>query len=124
MNQFFAKTAAGLKKPDGLERVDHTNLRKVYSRLVLTDLCGINTKYAARLNIHGVYTPLQFLDADPHFLHKTVFGSVIGHYWSLMLRGYEHQRYEGSDRKTFGNSAKTPFCAFRIRSASKAVTRR
>lgn len=103
-NQFLAKTAAGLKKPDGLERIDHANLREVYSRLKLTDLCGINSRYEARLNMHGIHTPLQFLDADPHFLHHSVFHSVVGQYWALILRGYEHQRYERPDRKSFGNS--------------------
>lgn len=103
-NQFLAKTAAGLRKPDGLERIDHANLREVYSRLKLTDLCGINSRYEARLNMNGIHTPLQFLDADPHFMQRSVFQSVVGQYWSLMLHGYEHQRYEGPDRKSFGNS--------------------
>lgn len=103
-NQFLAKTAAGLIKPDGLETIDHTNLRDVYAELELTDLCGINSRYQARLNTHGIRTPLEFLDADPTFLHREVFGSVVGRYWAMMLRGYEHQRYEGPERRSYGNS--------------------
>lgn len=103
-NQFLAKTAAGLVKPDGLSRIDHANLRQVYSQLALTDLCGINTRNEARLNMGGIYTPLDFLEADPHYLQQRVFGSILGHYWSLMLRGFEYQKYEGPERRTFGNS--------------------
>src|SRR6266576_3323751 len=35
-NRFWAKTAAGLNKPDGLDVVSAENARDIYSRLVLT----------------------------------------------------------------------------------------
>jgi DNA polymerase-4 len=103
-NQFLAKTAAGMKKPDGLVTIDHTNLREALAAHELEGLCGINTRNKARLNRAGIFTPLEFLDADPMFLHKEVFGSVIGRYWSLMLHGYEHQSYTGPERRSYGNS--------------------
>jgi len=56
-NAWQAKTAAGLHKPDGLDRIDHANLRGVLSALQLTGLCGINTRYQARLNEFGIQTP-------------------------------------------------------------------
>src|SRR5690349_543729 len=62
-NRCLAKTAAGLKKPDGLEVITAENVRDVYGRLSLIDLCGINERYQARLNVHGIFTPLQFLAA-------------------------------------------------------------
>lgn len=88
-NQFLAKTAASLHKPDGLDRIDHRNLREVYSQLKLTDINGIASHFEARLNSAGIFTPLQFLDASSDTLRRFVFHSVIGDDWHRRLRGYE-----------------------------------
>jgi DNA polymerase-4 len=88
-NRFLAKTAAGLHKPDGLDRIDHTNLVDVYKSLKLTDLNGIAERYKARLNSWGIFTPLQFLGTPETKLTKQVFGSINGLYWHRRLRGYE-----------------------------------
>ena len=100
-NRFLAKTGAGLHKPDGLDVIDHINLRKVYSRLKLIDLCGINHRFQARLNINGIFTPLQFLDAPLPLLKDRVFQSIVGYYWYKRLRGHEVDDIEFS-RKSFG----------------------
>jgi nucleotidyltransferase/DNA polymerase involved in DNA repair len=42
-----------------------------------------------RLNAVGIYTPLQFLDADPVTLEKMVYKSVCGVEWHQRLRGWE-----------------------------------
>lgn len=88
-NRFLAKTAAGLHKPDGLDVITHENLRDVYATLKLTDLTGIAGRNEARLNKVGIYTPLQFLDADPVTLRKIVFKSIVGEQWHQRLRGWE-----------------------------------
>lgn len=88
-NRFLAKTAAGLHKPDGLDVIDHTNLRQTLATLKLTDLTGIAGRNEARLNRVGIYTPLEFLDADVETLQKIVFKSVNGVYWHQRLRGWE-----------------------------------
>lgn len=88
-NRFLAKTAAGLHKPDGLDEINHTNLRAVMSTLKLTDLTGIADHNQARLNSVGIYTPLQFLDSDVVTLQKIVFKSIVGQQWHQRLRGYE-----------------------------------
>ena len=88
-NQFLAKTAASLHKPDGLDRIDHRNLREVYRQLKLTDLTGIASHFEARLNSAGIFTPLQFLDTSSDSLRRYVFHSVIGDDWHRRLRGYE-----------------------------------
>ena len=88
-NRFLAKTAASFHKPDGLTVIDHANLKKVYAQLQLTDLNGINVGYAARLNMHGIFTPLQFLDAPVAKLKNNVFQSIVGFYWYMRLRGHE-----------------------------------
>lgn len=88
-NRFLAKTAAGLHKPDGLDEINHTNLRDTLATLKLTDLTGIAERNEARLNSVGIYTPLQFLDADTVTLQKVVFKSIVGRWWHQRLRGYE-----------------------------------
>ncbi|HEX6483054.1 MAG TPA: hypothetical protein VF043_29775 [Ktedonobacteraceae bacterium] len=62
-NRFWAKTAAGLNKPDGLNVMSADNALEIYGKLSLTDLTGINYRYEARLNAAGIHTPLQFLEA-------------------------------------------------------------
>jgi DNA polymerase-4 len=88
-NRFLAKTAANLHKPDGLDIVDHRNLRDVYRSMKLTDITGIAKHFESRLNATGIFTPLEFLDASSETLKRLVFHSVVGEDWYLRLRGYE-----------------------------------
>lgn len=100
-NRFLAKTAAGLHKPDGLDVIDRTNLRQIFSKLELTDLTGIAERNQARLNAFGIHTPLQFLDAPADLLKRLVFKSVCGEDWYRRLRGWEVDDFE-SNVKTVG----------------------
>lgn len=100
-NRFLAKTAASLKKPDGLEVITYKNLRQAFSTLKLTDLCGINHRFQARLNIHGIFTPLQFLEAPLSLLKNQVFQSITGYYWYKRLRGWEIDDFDFA-RKSYG----------------------
>lgn len=106
-NRFLAKTAASLVKPDGLVWIDYKNVRDVYSKLKLIDLCGINIRNELRLNKAGIYSPLEFLNADMLKLKKQVFESIVGYYWYLKLRGYECEDVEFG-RKSFGQSYALP----------------
>ncbi len=100
-NRFLAKLAASLHKPDGLDVIDYQNLEKVYGQIKLTDLNGINTRYEARLNVAGIFTPLQFLAAPEIVLRKQVFQSIVGHHWYWRLRGWEMDDVEFA-RKSYG----------------------
>ena len=100
-NRFLAKVAAGLHKPDGLDVIAGKDIRDVYEQLDLLDLPGINTRFKARLNIAGIYTPSQFLDAPLSLLKKQVFKSINGYYWYLRLRGHEIDGV-GFGRKSYG----------------------
>jgi len=100
-NRFLAKVAAGLNKPDGLDVISGENIRKVYKDLKLTDLPGINVRYKARLNVDGIFTPLEFLDAPVLQLRKQVFKSINGLYWYMRLRGHEIDSVDFG-RKTYG----------------------
>lgn len=88
-NRFLAKTAAGLNKPDGMDVIDHNNLREVLGTLTLTKLTGIAERNQHRLNSVGIMTPLNFLDASPKVLHDSVFKSINGEQWYQRLRGWE-----------------------------------
>jgi len=88
-NRFLAKTAAGLHKPDGLDVINHANIRQTLATLKLTDLTGIASQNERRLNTVGIYTPLEFLDADVQTLQHIVFKSIVGVQWHQRLRGYE-----------------------------------
>ena len=88
-NMFLAKLGATLHKPDGLTVIDHTNLLETYKGATLLDFCGINVRYQARLNAHGILTPLDFFHASGQKLHKDVFRSIVGSRWFEKLRGYE-----------------------------------
>lgn len=100
-NRFLAKTAASLHKPDGLDIIDHKNLRETLASLELTDLTGIAERNQARLNACGIMTPLQFLDASPELLRHRVFKSICGEDWHQRLRGWEVDQREW-DTKTIG----------------------
>ncbi|HSX02283.1 MAG TPA: hypothetical protein VLI05_03110 [Candidatus Saccharimonadia bacterium] len=88
-NWFLAKLAAGLDKPDGLNRIDHRNLEGIYLCSKLTDLNGINRRFKARLLMHGITNPYEFLRASEQTLTKQVFRSINGRHWYYRLRGYE-----------------------------------
>lgn len=101
-NRFLAKVAAGMDKPDGMTVIKPSEIRNVYGQLDLIDLPGINYRFKARLNLAGIFTPLDFLEAPMPKLKKEVFKSILGYYWYLRLRGYEvdAQRF---GIKSFGN---------------------
>lgn len=101
-NRFWAKTAAGLHKPNGLDILSAENAREVFGSLKLTDLCGISYAYEARLKMNGIHTPLELLDADRGFLQKQVFKSIGGYYWYVRMRGHEIDGVDFS-RKSYGH---------------------
>lgn len=101
-NRFLAKTAAGLKKPDGLEIIDLENHLRIFSALELSDLCGIKSNNIVRLNKLGIFTVMDFYNADAKKVHDA-FHSVTGYYWYLRLRGWEIDDVE-FNRSSFGNS--------------------
>ncbi len=105
-NRFLAKTASNLHKPDGLDEINQDNFLKIYSGLKLTDLCGIKERSAARLNNLGIFNVLDFYRAGLEQLHAA-FGSILGYYWHLRLRGWEIDQVEFK-RHSYGNSFALP----------------
>lgn len=87
-NGFLAKLAAGLHKPDGLDVITADNLVETYAQLELTKLTGIADRYAKRLRLSDIKTPLEFLLTDEAKLVE-IFHGVVGSQWYRRLRGYE-----------------------------------
>lgn len=105
-NRFLAKLGADIDKPDGFQVIDHRNLVDVYGRIDLTTFCGINTRYEKRLHEQGIFTPLQFLNADITTL-RAAFRSVVSRDWYLRLRGYEVDDFNFT-RRSYGQSYVLP----------------
>jgi DNA polymerase-4 len=105
-NIFLAKTAAGLKKPDGLEEINISNFESVYSSLEITELHGIKQRNAARLASQNIYTVMDFYRTQSSVLERA-FSSVTGYYWYLRLRGWEIDDVEWG-RRSYGNSYAIP----------------
>lgn len=105
-NRFLAKTASNLHKPDGLEEINATNYQEIYQSLKLMDLNGINRQNTIRLNNVGIYTVLDFFNADIPLLHSA-FRSILGYYWFLRLRGWEIDDIDWNT-KSFGHSYSLP----------------
>lgn len=101
-NRFLAKVAAGLDKPDGMDVIRAEDIHNIYGQLELVDLPGINHRYKARLNLAGIFTPLDFMEAPMHKLKGEVFHSIVGYYWYLRLRGHEVDQMKFRT-KSFGN---------------------
>lgn len=100
-NRFLAKLAAELHKPDGMDEINAENLREVFTKVKLTDFCGIAGRLEKRLNSVGIFTPLEFLGADEVTLQKIVFKSIEGEKWYKRIRGWEVDDFK-SDTKTVG----------------------
>ncbi|MBU1132971.1 hypothetical protein KKG08_01740, partial [Patescibacteria group bacterium] len=105
-NRFLAKTASGLNRPDGLDEINENNHVEVFRSLKLTDLCGIAERNAARLGSVGIYSVLDFFNADVPLLKQT-FQSINGYHWHLRLHGWEIDDVD-LGRKSFGNSYALP----------------
>ena len=105
-NRFLAKTASNLKKPDGLEEINIKNYKEIFSKLELTDLCGIKRRTATRLANGEIFTVIDLYNASIQKL-KSAFRSICGYYWHLRLHGWEMDDVY-FERKSFGNSFALP----------------
>src|SRR5947209_9231967 len=101
---WMAKQASNLDKRDGLQRIDHTNLVEIFSRLELTDLSGIAEATARRLRKAGINTPLDFLRATAPRLRSVGMHSEVAGGWARRLRGVEVAAFAHAARKSYSHS--------------------
>ncbi len=87
-NDFLAKTATDMQKPDGLVVIHQADLPDVLYSLELQDLCGIGKNMYKRLWKHGVYT-VEMLCTAPKQKLRDVWGGIEGERMWQRLRGEE-----------------------------------
>lgn len=100
-NQFLAKVAAELDKPQGFVILRPDILPGPLLRLPLTDLPGISRGIEARLIKAGVNSVEQLWNLAPKQARK-IWGSVEGERFWAQLRGYDAPR-PATVRRMFGH---------------------
>ncbi|MDE3140940.1 MAG: DNA polymerase [Pseudomonadota bacterium] len=85
-NAFLAKTAADMRKPDGLTVLEAGDLPQALHALALRDLCGIGPALERRLLRHGIRSVAQLTAADAAALRR-VWGGVEGERFHALLHG-------------------------------------
>ena len=93
-NRFWAKMAAGLHKPDGLDEVGYQDIIPTLATMQLTDITGIAKRWERRLRQHSINSPLEFLAADQQLLTQVFRSKVLARHWYLRLRGFEVDDYQ------------------------------
>lgn len=104
-NQFLAKLAGELKKPDGLYEITLENLADTYQNMKLTDITGINFRMERRLNNINIYSPTDFYNQSLPDLSRHL--GIMGKAWYYRLRGYEIDDID-HETKTIGHSHVLP----------------
>lgn len=87
-NRLLSKLGSGMNKPDGQAEITRENLLEVYSKVKLTDFCGIGRRIERRLNILGIYTPLD-LHKTPIDILVREFKDVEGHFLKNLGEGID-----------------------------------
>ena len=90
-NEFLAKTASDMMKPDGLVIIETCDLPDALLRLKLTDFVGIGKKMHERLLTRGIGTVHALTNADLATL-RNVWGGVEGERMWAKLRGEDIER--------------------------------
>ncbi len=85
-NEFLAKTASDMRKPDGLTVIEQADLPHALHCLELRDLCGIGRSMEIRLHEEGITTVAQLTAASKLQLRK-VWSGIEGERMWGMLRG-------------------------------------
>lgn len=85
-NDFLAKTATDMMKPDGLVVIEQTDLPQALHRLELRDLCGIGASMEARLHAEGIRSVAQLTAASKLVLRRA-WGGIEGERMWGLLRG-------------------------------------
>lgn len=87
-NKLLAKLASGINKPNGMVEIAPQNITEVYSKVKLTDFCGIGLRIEKRLNRLRIYTPLELRSTPLDVLIKE-FKNVEGHFLKALGNGQD-----------------------------------
>ncbi|WP_300376229.1 hypothetical protein [Henriciella sp.] len=100
-NQFLAKVAAEMNKPNGLTILHPDALPGPLETLPLDDLPGIAKGMLARLHRNGIFTIGALRDLSPKHA-RAIWGSVEGERFWAQLHGYAVER-PPTERRMFGH---------------------
>lgn len=106
-NKLLAKLASGMNKPNGFVEIKPEDVEDIYSKVNLTDFCGIGFRVEKRLNMIGIYTPLQLRKASLDTLIGE-FKDVEGHFLKNLGEGFDPREvvpyYLPSETKSVGRN--------------------
>lgn len=106
-NKLLAKLASGINKPNGFLEITPQNVEYIYSKVKLTDFCGIGERIALRLQKLGIYTPLALRQTSLNLLIEE-FKDVEGHFLYNLGQGQDDSRvipyYTFSETKSVGRN--------------------
>lgn len=85
-NQFLAKTASDMQKPDGLIVIEESDLPGCLYKLKISDFVGIGRRMEPRLRAYGIDTAENLCNASKITLKK-VWGGIEGERMYDQLRG-------------------------------------
>ena len=85
-NEFLAKTASDMRKPDGLTVIEQADLPHALHELALRDLCGIGASMEARLHEESI-TSVEQLAAASKLQLRRAWGGIEGERMWGLLRG-------------------------------------
>lgn len=106
-NKLLAKLASGMNKPDGFMEINPKDVEKVYSKVKLTDFCGIGGRVEKRLHKLGINTPLQLRAASLSVLISE-FKDHGGHFLKNLGLGIDEREvvpyYNPSETKSVGRN--------------------
>jgi DNA polymerase-4 len=129
-NQFLAKVAADMQKPDGLTLLQDHELPQRLHGLELMDFPGIGRRMGQRLHRAGIQKAAQLCGLSAAELSRLWGSKIVGSNWWHQLRGYdlpvkEQNRFSVGNSHVLGPKLRTPELArgVLIRLLHKAAAR-
>jgi DNA polymerase-4 len=106
-NQFLAKVAADMQKPDGLTLIQNHELPQRLHKLELIDLPGIGSRMRGRLERAHIVQVEQLCGLSEAELSRLWESRIVGSNWWHQLRGYDLP-VAATQRRSVGNSHVLP----------------
>jgi DNA polymerase-4 len=87
-NKLLSKLASGMNKPNGFMEINKKNMDDVFSKIKLTDFCGIGERIHIRLNKLGIYTAFDLRRISINTLISE-FGNVEANFLKSLSLGID-----------------------------------